>query len=775
MSKKLILIIIMIILILLFLVTTISPKVKNSKEGKLLIYFMGEEAGFEEYEWIEAENEYILKIKGKMTKPVLFITRKMEIIVDKNFKPKRLIWKIIAQGVSQEIKTTIDNGKARNRISIAGQIQTFTTNISSNSLFLPNLVFSPYLILTRQIRCDLKWIKTFPAYIVDKIIEVRLRIEPKKEVPCEYKLNLAGQVNLEISTDNNGNLKSLKIPSQGFEAYEEKSKKEKNEKEIKGTEYELLIGGKKLGKGFYNIEEKEANILIKGETQQFLGPISFNFTFEENLSLDWTLKNAVLKGKLNDEDVVLRAKVENGKIKTYFEQGDKILEKNFVYSDDIIFSTQNYLADYLILIKKLSNQTSKKFYTLTKPWESFYFDEPVLIPIIIEREGEEILKWENKEIKAKRYFIHIAGINGGYIWTQKDKIIKISFPFQATDIYYSIFKGLKTKELKSPEITSDKYVSEEITFPSGKIKLAGTLTIPKDNRKKHPAVILISGSGPQDRNGDTAGPGGLKFGIFKQIAHCLSENGIAVLRYDDRGVGKSGGNFEGTTQEDFIQDAKSAIKFLRNREDILKNKIALIGHSEGAIIALRIAKENPDLIKAIVLLAGTAKKGDEVLKEQFTYILDCFELSEKEKAKFLKNYENFLKLLKGEPVEKKFEEKIMPIIKPQINWLKSFVNYDPLIGLERIKAKILIINGGKDKQIFPHHAKILYQKLKELNKSVTLKIFPDLNHLLISSETGNYSEYPRQMMEGKRVSPELLKFLLNWLKEVFFAKETIQP
>ena len=259
MSKKLILIIILTILILLFLVTIILPKVKNSEKGKLLIYFMGEEAGFEEYEWIEGENEYILKIKGKMTKPVSLITRKMEIIVDKNFKPKSLIWKVIAQGVSQEIRTTIDNGKARSKISIAGQIQTFTTNISPNSLFLPNLVFSPYIILTKQIKCDLKWIKTFPAYIVDKIIEVRVRIEPKKEVPCEYNLNLAGQVNLEILTDNNGNLKSLKIPSQGFEAYEEKSKKERVKEEIKGTEYELLIGGKKLGKGFYNIQKRDEN------------------------------------------------------------------------------------------------------------------------------------------------------------------------------------------------------------------------------------------------------------------------------------------------------------------------------------------------------------------------------------------------------------------------------------------------------------------------------------------------------------------------------------
>ena len=771
MSKKLILIIMIMILFLLFLVTTILPEVKTSEKGKLLIYFMGEKAGFEEYEWIEELDKFILSAKGEINKPISLITDKMIIEVDKEFKPIRFYFKGKVNGVSQEIETTVFKEEVKNKIKVGQQKREFTARISRNAFFLPNGIFSPYIVVSKKAISLIKEKQTLPAYIVPQL-EVNMIVEPDKEKKNSFHLNLAG-VKIDILTDENGKLYSLLIPSQSIEVYEESYKKKEKPKEIKGIEYELLIGGKKLGKGYYNIEEKEGNILIKGETQQILGPISFNFTFEENLSPNWTLKNAVLRGKLNDEDMELRAKVENGKIKTYFKQGDKILEKNFVYSDDIIFSTQNYLADYLILIKKLSNQTRKKFYTLTKPWGSFYFDEPVLIPITVEKEEEEILKWMNREIKAKRYFIDIGGISGGYIWTQKDKIMEISFPFQATDIYYSKFKGLKTKELKSPEIKSEKYISEEVVFNSGKIKLAGTLTIPKDNRKKHPAVILISGSGPQDRNEDTVGPGGLKFGIFKQIAHVLSENGIAVLRYDDRGVGKSGGNFKGATQEDFVQDAKSAIEFLRNRKDILKDKIALVGHSEGAIIALRIAKENPDLIKAIVLLAGTAKTGDKVLKEQFTYTLDCLELSEKEKAKFLKNYENFLKLLKGKPVDKKFEEKIMPIIKPQINWLKSFVNYDPLSELNKVKAKILIINGEKDKQVFPHHAKMLYQKLKELNKSVTLKIFPNLNHLLIPSETGNYSEYTRQMMEGKRISPKLLKFLLDWLYGIFYGGEAI--
>jgi len=368
-------------------------------------------------------------------------------------------------------------------------------------------------------------------------------------------------------------------------------------------------------------------------------------------------------------------------------------------------------------------------------------------------------------MKTERYFIDLGGASGGYIWAKEDNVLKISFPFAAMDVYHQDYVNLKTKEITSPEITSDKYISEEISYPSGKIKLAGTLSIPKDNRSKHPAAVLISGSGPQDRNEDTVGPGGLKFGIFKQIAHRLSENGIAVLRYDDRGVGKSEGNFSEAAHPDLIQDVKAGVAYLRARDDILDDRIVLIGHSDGAIIAPRVAAEDPK-IKAIVLLAGTAETGDKVLREQFNFLLDRMELSEGEKEKFRANYENLLKIIKGEPVEKEIEEKLKPQIEPQLKWLQSFVSYDPLSILDKVNALVLIINGGKDKQVFPHHAQKLYQRLTELNKPVRLKIFPDLNHLLIPSQTGVYSEYAKQAMQGKRLSQELLSYLLGWLHGV---------
>jgi fermentation-respiration switch protein FrsA (DUF1100 family) len=572
-------------------------------------------------------------------------------------------------------------------------------------------------------------------------------------------------VKIELLTDDEGYVRSLSVPGQMMEARAEKMEKEVPAEVEGGIKHEWYTQGQKMGKGFYTIVHGENDILIKGETQQTLGQISLQFQFEEKLSKDWNLREASLKGKVNGDEVELSAKVVDSKIDVHLREGDKTSGIQFPFSPDIIFATENPFVDNLLLIKKGYHQQRKKMYTLSMPWGDYNFEEPFLVPVTLYGEGDEFLDWEGKELRVEKYFVNFSDVTGAYIWADEDKVLKMSFPFNATDIYHQDFTDLKTKKITSPVITSDKYVSEDVSYSSGEIKMAGTLTIPDNGHEMYPAAVLISGSGPQDRNEDTMGPGGLKLGIFKQIAHVLSENGIAVLRYDDRGTGESGGNFAEASQEDLVQDAQAAVSYLKTREDIFADRIALIGHSEGGIIAPRIAAEDSK-IRAIVLLAGTAKKGDEVLREQFNYILDSMEFPENKKGRVLARYENTLKIIRGEPVEKEAEEKLKPQIEPQLIWLRSFVNHDPLSVLDKIDAEVLIINGGKDKQVFPEHAKMLHKKLKKLKKKVSLKIFPDLNHLLTHAETGAYAEYARISMEERRISQKLLDYLSKWVKGV---------
>ncbi len=766
-SQKIIWILVILFLLFNFLLAQEPEEVPQpDSKKKLFLYFMGEEAGYEEYEWIEQADKYILRAHGEITKPVSVITELMMIEVDKEFRPLRFVYKGKVRGVIQEIESTVSEGEVKNTGRAGEQTLETKVKISPDALILPNSFFSPYMILAKKAQ-GFREKMTFPAYVVP-MREFSVNVEPDSRNANLFHINFVG-VKMELLTDEAGHVRSLSVPAQMMEARSEKIETEEPAEKKMGIQHQWFTQGRKTGKGFYNIVQEGEDILIEGDTQVAAGPVSLQFQFEEKLSKDWNLKEAVLKGKVNDEDVELRAKVTGSKVEVHCQEGDKISKKQFPFRPDIVFSTDNPLVDNLLLIKKNLHLKGRKFYALTKSWGSYYFDEPFLVPVNIESYGETVLEWEGNELRTDRYFVDFAGTSGGYIWADEEKILKISFPFEARDVYHQDFLNLKTKKIVSPVITSEKYASEDVTYSSGDIKMAGTLTIPSDGKDKHPAAVLISGSGPQDRNEDTVGPGGLKMGIFKQIAHVLSENGIAVLRYDDRGTGKSQGSFIDAAQEDLVQDARAAVAFLRTREDILHERIALVGHSEGGIIAPRIAAEDSKIF-AIVLLAGTAKTGDQVLKEQFNFVMDSMELPKERRENALARYEDMLKIIRDEPVDEEAMEKLKPLIEPQLKWLRSFVDYDPLSVISDIEAKVLIINGGKDKQVFPEHAIMLHKKLKKLKKPVTLKIFPGLNHLLISAETGAYAEYAKQSMEGRRVSQEFLDYLSGWLYGVLFSE-----
>ncbi len=767
-EKKVIVILVILFLLFTFLLCQEPEDLPRSDSQKLYLYFMGEEAGYEEYEWIEQEDRYILRARGELTKPASLITELMLIEMDKEYKPLSFHFKGKVRGMEQEIESTISQGEVKNLSRAGGQQRETTSKISSDALILPNSFFSPYLVLARK-AAGLKGKMTFKAYVVPQM-ELNLNVEPDSENSRLLHINLVG-VKIDVLSDKEGFLEKVSIPGQMFEARAKKlERKEPGEEEEGGTQYELTVGGTKVGKGTFTLEETTEGILIKGKVQHAIGQQSLDLQFEEKLSPDWNFIQGALKGKVDEEEVELKAEAVGDTIEVFAKEGDKIFEKKFPFSEDVVFSTENFLVDGLLLARKCSFQKEKKLYSLTMQWGSYYFDEPLLTLVTVENEGIEKLEWKEGQLETARYFVNYSGTMGGYIWLDGDNVLKISFPFAAMDVFHQDFAGLKTRVVSSPVIASEKYVSEDVTFPSGEIKMAGTLTIPQDGQVKHPAAVLISGSGPQDRNEDTVGPGGLKLGIFKQIAHVLSERGIAVLRYDDRGTGASGGSFAEAGQEDLIQDAKAAVSYLRTRDDIRADRIALVGHSEGAIIAPRIAAEDPK-ISAIVLLAGTAKTGDKVLREQFGFLLDSMEIPDDQKKAAQARYENLFKIIRDEPVDKEAEESLKPQVEPQLKWLRSFVDYDPLSVLDTIEAKILIINGGKDKQVFPEHAKMLYKKLRKLKKSVNLKIFPDLNHLLVPAETGAYAEYARQTVERRRLSQSLLDYLSGWLHRALFSRK----
>ena len=333
------------------------------------------------------------------------------------------------------------------------------------------------------------------------------------------------------------------------------------------------------------------------------------------------------------------------------------------------------------------------------------------------------------------------------------------------------------------------YSVEEVSFKNPKannISLAGTLTLPT-GVKNPPVAIMITGSGPQNRDEELLG-----HKPFLVIADHLTKNGIAVLRYDDRGVAKSGSYIpEGkkdNTSYDFADDASAALDYLLTRGDVIDpKKIGYIGHSEGGLIAPMVAAKRKD-VAFCILLAGPGVDGKEILLTQSrrsgelsgasTEFLDINEKYSKQiydlviaspdqLEEKLKAVLNDLKVKYPEAGKALDEKTIDAQIKSiTSDWMSTFLSIDPADHLTKVKCPVLAINGEKDFQVLPDiNLKGIEAALQKAgNKDVTIKTLPDLNHLFQHAETGAFEEYAKI---EETFAPEALELITTWLKKRF--------
>jgi len=334
------------------------------------------------------------------------------------------------------------------------------------------------------------------------------------------------------------------------------------------------------------------------------------------------------------------------------------------------------------------------------------------------------------------------------------------------------------------------YEAEDVTFSNqaAGITLAGTLTLPR-GEGPFPAVLLISGSGPQDRD-ETV----FSHKPFLVIADYLTRRGIAVLRVDDRGVGKSSGDFASATSADFAGDVLAGIDYLKSREEINHEQIGLIGHSEGGLIAPMVADRSKD-VAFLVLLAGPGLPGEDILLMQSDLISRVMGVDEELIAKtrelskrifeivkeesdstttadevrevlesawesYSEAERSELEKLEGDP-EQAIERNVMMVTSP---WFRFFISYDPRPALRQVKVPVLALNGEKDMQV---PAKQDLQEIETAlhtggNDDVTVKELPGLNHLFQTAETGAPSEYAKI---EETFSPIALEIIANWILE----------
>lgn len=289
------------------------------------------------------------------------------------------------------------------------------------------------------------------------------------------------------------------------------------------------------------------------------------------------------------------------------------------------------------------------------------------------------------------------------------------------------------------------YRAEHVTIPAkGGHTLGATLTLPSGATGRVPVVVTISGSGGQDR--DEYIPLVPGFRPFRQLADTLGRRGVAVLRFDDRGMFESTGNHTTATSADFADDVRSIVTWLRARPDINPDAVFLLGHSEGGLIAPIVAATDTDL-RGIVLMAGPSKNGRDIIYYQQRYAID---------------HDTSHKTPQARDSAARVARAQLDSIATQQPWMKFFVAHDPVTTARQVKVPVFVVQGATDRQVTADQAEVLVRTFRQAgNRDVELLLLPDRNHLFLPDADGSPSGYTR--LPSGKIGPEVLGPIVEWI------------
>lgn len=506
--------------------------------------------------------------------------------------------------------------------------------------------------------------------------------------------------------------------------------------------YTMYVGGNAISTETYKLIPEpdgrlraEAEIIISGRKQK--------------TTTDFVNNRPVSFLAQSGEATVISAVFDGTGVKLQIAgQGERRLEtKSTVILENAVWH------QYIFLFNLYDAQKSG-----AQDFNAFLPSQATDFAVRVERTATPTFEVEGKHVATERYRLVASGGTIIDVWTDPSRTpLLIVIESQGVRVVRQGAEQL-TGVILQPA-TAGNSLSEEVVFQNGDVSLAGTLSIPKEGGKPFPAALIISGSGSQDRDGN---PGTLS--LYKLIAEKLSAGGIAVLRHDDRGAGKSAMPKTPTSYRDLVNDSKSAVEYLRSRSEIDPDRIVLIGHSEGGTTAAIIASEDPK-IAAITLLAGAILANFEQLLLEQTIYQQALErpINPQDREKF----PQIVRWLMTQIAEAKAGR---PDASPTDlrEYLRQHMALDQAETFKRIRCPVLILQGERDALVLAHHAVEAARALADAgNKHVSLRIFPNLSHIFAPSPLD-----PGVAAEKKNeISPEVLETIRKWIAESVIDQE----
>lgn len=390
-----------------------------------------------------------------------------------------------------------------------------------------------------------------------------------------------------------------------------------------------------------------------------------------------------------------------------------------------------------------------------------YIEALAPISITVGESTAEQIQTTNRLVNARRTrvtLVQAAGRLDADLWTDDTgRMIRFSVPLQSLEVVREDIAAVSSRS-----VTISRPNDQQVNIPSNGFSLAGTVSkSAAAGAARLPAVVLVGGSGPTDRDSLIVG-----IPIFGQIADALANAGYLVVRYDKRGIGQSGGRAEAATLADYADDARAAVKLLADRKDVDPKRIAVIGHSEGGLVALMAAAKDKK-IAAVGLLSTPGITGADVVLAQQRHLLDRTKLTAEEKLTKVEEQKKIHEAV----ITGKGLELLPPGVRRSVDnpEFQGILTSDPAKLVPPVRQPLLIVQGALDTQVEPRNADLLEALARKRKNAPAVDVvkLSGINHLLVPATTGEVSEYAD--IKDKHVSGAVTEAMVTWLNKTLSA------
>ncbi len=510
-----------------------------------------------------------------------------------------------------------------------------------------------------------------------------------------------------------------------------------------GTSFLVFFRSQPIGREEVTVIRQADAWIVRGSSR--LGPpIDITSrTAEVIYDPQWRPKSLLIDGVVRGQDVTLKTTFDGSKATTVISvQGAPQSKADAVSADPVVLAN-SFLGSYAALAMRLQG--------LTPGAElKAYVAPQAEITVKLVSVAPQRIDTPRAAINATLFSLVFvnpppAGELPVQLWVDPNgNLLRLSIPSQTLEMAREDIASAASRTAAF-SLPGD----ETVTIPGLGFNLAGTITKPANATTPLPALILIGGSGPTDRDETVAG-----ISVFSQLARDLVAAGFIIVRYDKRGVGQSGGRAESVTIADYAEDARSVLVWLEKRKDVDKERIGLVGHSEGAAVAMLTAGRERGKVGAMALLAGPSTNGATIVLEQQKHLLDQMKIDDGQRAEKVALQEKINAAVISGRGWQDLPEAVRKVA--DTPWFYSFLTFDPERAMRDTRQPVLIVQGELDTQVKPHHADKLaeFARARKTQSPTEVVKVPGMNHLLVAAKTGEVAEYPSLGSDAK-VAPQV--------------------